>query len=62
MSAWTPVAESLPDDDTTVLIACKGNEPVWLGYHDVADWYNTEGEPITSLVTHWQDMPEGPNG
>lgn len=59
-TAWIPVSERLPDDDMSVMIACKGNEPVWIGHHDVADWYNCNGEPITSLVTHWKPIEAGP--
>lgn len=61
---WIPVGERLPDDDLTVMVACKdSDEPVWLGYHDETGWVSaTDGAPITGLVTHWKQMPEGPNG
>lgn len=59
---WTPVAELLPDDDITVMIATKDtDEPVWLGYHDEHGWTSaTDGVPLDELVTHWAPMPESP--
>jgi hypothetical protein len=59
---WIPVAERLPDDDITVMIATKDtDEPVWLGYHDEHGWTSaTDGVPLDELVTHWAPMPESP--
>jgi hypothetical protein len=55
---WTPVAERLPDDDTTVLICTTDTaEPVWLGYRDGDDWRDSEGDAVA--VTHWAAMPVG---
>lgn len=61
---WIPLTERLPDDDITVLVAVKDvDEPVWLAYHDEHGWFSaTDGVPLTALVTHWRQMPEGPNG
>jgi len=55
---WTPVAERLPDDDTTVLICTTGTaEPVWLGYRDGAQWRDSEGAAVD--VVAWAEMPRG---
>lgn len=60
---WIALAERLPDDDITVMIAMKdGTEPVWLGYYDGDCWYSVDATPIRTRVTHWRPMPEGPNG
>jgi Protein of unknown function (DUF551) len=60
---WIPVAERLPDDDITVMIALDGDEPVWMGWHDSADgWYSVDATPLRQRVTHWMPMPEGPRG
>lgn len=58
---WTPVAERLPDDDVAVLIAVGGEsgEPVWIGWHDEDGWHDTSAAPC--VVTHWQNIPEGPD-
>lgn len=62
-SSWIPVAERLPDDEITVLIALKhDDEPVWLGFHDESGWYSVDATPLRDRVTHWKPMPEGPNG
>lgn len=65
MSSWTPVAERLPDDDITVLIAVKdSDEPVWVGYHDGEDGWCSASDaiPIDGMVTHWMPLPEAPRG
>ena len=60
-TTWIPVADQLPDDDSSVLIALNGEsgEPVWIGYHDADGWHSSEGMPVA--VTHWQDIPAGPD-
>jgi hypothetical protein len=61
VSAWIPVADRLPDDELTVLIALKdSDEPVWLGYHDADGWFSADAMP--QIVTHWQPIPEPPHG
>lgn len=61
---WIPIADKMPDDDITVMVACKDtDEPVWLGYHDADGWFSaTDGVPLTKLVTHWRHIVEPPNG
>lgn len=57
---WYSVAERLPDDEQTVLIALEGDsEPVWLGFHTWDAWYLVSGAR-SGRVTHWADMPGGP--
>lgn len=67
---WTPVGDSVPDAEMTVLCAISDesldamwgpSEPV------VAAWYTGEawlehatGGDITAAVTHWCDLPERP--
>lgn len=60
---WTPVAERLPDDDMTVMIATRDeSEPVWIGFHDEHGWHSADATPLGAFVTHWKMIPEGPNG
>lgn len=61
---WRPVAEGLPDDELTVLVAMDPafeGEPVWLGYRAAAQWVEVSGDAIAGAVTHWADMPLGPH-
>ena len=64
---WRAVTDSLPDDDTTVLVHAPGaDEPVWLGYYDGDSWFATDcpeygnDEEIPQPVTAWAPMPKGP--
>lgn len=58
---WIPVADSVPDDDTTVLLFTpNAGEPVWLGYRDDNDWRYVDALRVEHKVTHWAEMPEGP--
>jgi hypothetical protein len=59
---WMPIAEKMPDDDITVMVACKdADEPVWLGYHDADGWFSaTDGVELTKIVTHWKHVSEAP--
>ncbi|WP_119154182.1 DUF551 domain-containing protein [Caldimonas tepidiphila] len=60
---WHPVAERLPDDDTTVLLAVEcDDEPTWPGFHSEGGWYYVSGARVAARVTHWADMPGGPKG
>jgi hypothetical protein len=60
MNFWIPVGESLPDDDTVVLVALSDGE-VWTGYLDAGTWIdNVAGAPFVEVVTHWQHLPEPP--
>lgn len=61
-AAWIPVTEKLPDDDITVMIAGKMDEPVWLGFHDDTGWYSVDAMPLRNMVTHWRNLPEPPHG
>lgn len=59
---WIPVERELPDAETTVLIHVPhGNEPVWLGFlDDGGGWCDVDGSYIRNKVTHWAQLPEGP--
>jgi hypothetical protein len=58
---WIAVTDSVPDDDTTVLLFCPdAGEPVWLGYRDDEHWHFVDSIKVTYAVTHWAEMPEGP--
>lgn len=63
---WVPVAQQLPEVDTTVLvtIVCSDGEPVWLAYYDDdeerAGFIDAStGRRIGFEVSHWADMPAG---
>jgi hypothetical protein len=56
---WRDAARSKPEGDATVLVRCTGTwEPVWLGWFDGEQWFDTEATPVE--VTHWAEMPKGP--
>lgn len=50
---------SLPDSDTTVLIATDDHE-VHEGFHDGETWRWANAEAVTMKVVAWADMPAGP--
>lgn len=55
---WKSEAESLPDDDTLVLIELNDDD-VWPGYRDGDTWRYIDAMPITSeRVTGWMPMPK----
>lgn len=61
---WIPVAQELPDHAMTCLVAVNGEaEPTWLGFlNDENAWCDVStGAPFASPVTHWADLPAGPN-
>ncbi len=59
IAAWVPVAERLPDDEITVMVATvHSDEPVWMGWHDESGWYSVEATPIN--VSHWMPLPTPP--
>jgi hypothetical protein len=58
---WIAVADQLPDDDMTVLIADTEND-VTLGFHDGdAGWRYCNAALVGDPVTHWAELPDGPN-
>lgn len=60
---WKKIAkDGLPDSDLTVLaFSPEANEPVWLMFHDGECWVYPDGTPTHLAVTHWAEMPAGPN-
>jgi len=74
-SAWTAVADELPDDSTTVLMCnLVWDEPVQVGHHDGEYWFweHLPAVPLdgidcagghdcmTQPPTHWMHFPEPP--
>lgn len=59
MMAWTAVADGLPDDETTVLIATEDGE-VWTGFMDGGQWRYVSADPVGIPVTHWMHFPSPP--
>jgi hypothetical protein len=58
---WIAVANQLPDDDMTVLIADTEND-VTLGFHDGdSGWRYCNAALVGDPVTHWAELPDGPN-
>lgn len=61
---WINAVKLKPDCDIIVLIATPSPaEPVWFGsYNDETDeWTTPDGMPVAYRVTHWAEMPSGPN-
>jgi hypothetical protein len=58
---WISVADRLPDDDMTVLIADTEND-VTLGFHDGdSGWRYCSAGLVGDPVTHWAELPDPPN-
>lgn len=58
---WISVADKLPDDDMTVLIADTEND-VTLGFHDGdSGWRYCSAGLVGDPVTHWAEIPDPPN-
>lgn len=56
---WEDARHTLPDDDTTVLVALLCGE-VWTGFHDEGRWRYVSADPISEPVTHWSHFPPPP--
>ena len=57
---WTSPADSLPDDETTVLIVMDDGEP-WTGFLEGGAWHYVTGDPITQgSVSYWAHFPAPP--
>jgi hypothetical protein len=64
---WIATVDELPDEGVIVLLYTTGDgEPVWPGYFDEVSahgyiWRSADGMEIEG-VTHWAEMPGGPEG
>lgn len=56
---WIPVSQSLPDDDTEVLLHFATGTVV-PGFIDGKIWRFTCGARIWTPVKHWAEFPEPP--
>lgn len=52
-------AGTLPEDETTVLIADEDGE-VWLGYHTDGQWHGIDAMPLNWTPTEWAHPPQRP--
>jgi len=58
---WISTDTELPDDDMEVLIVDPEND-VAVGFHDGDDgWRYLDASRVGDLVTHWAELPDGPN-
>jgi len=57
---WIDIKTEIPDDDRMVIIhvSDSADEPVFFGYHDGDEWRDVFAE--VRKVTHWMELPEGP--
>lgn len=56
---WFRTEDSLPDDDTTVLVIQGGDTEVFLGFYDSGRWKDADGFLLNDVI-FWAHMPEGP--
>ena len=56
---WIGVEERLPEDRRHYLVACTWNEIRWVTKL-LWDGYRFHVKQATSIVTHWQPLPELP--
>lgn len=55
------LAADPPDSDLAVLVKHSGDgDPVWIATHNGNHWETVEGMPLCG-VTHWAELPEGPD-
>lgn len=54
---WIPIAEQVPDDDTTVLLDHADADP-WPGWYTDGQWYQADAMPVDP-PKYWAHMPEG---
>jgi hypothetical protein len=58
---WVPVAEAMPDDEMTVLVASDAGEPdISLAWHADGEWRDCGTAEIIGHVSHWMHLPEHP--
>lgn len=57
--SWNDPDESLPDDETTVLLALVDGD-VWMGFRDGDDWRDVSAELIDQEVEWWAELPLHP--
>lgn len=58
---WVSTIEAMPDSDTTVLIHVpRGDDPVWMGFHDGEQWRYVDAMPVGKRVRYWAHLPEPP--
>lgn len=58
---WIDVNDELPDEGLIMIVKhLSPNEPVWLGYLDDGKWHTPEYGRFEGRVTHWAEMPKGP--
>lgn len=60
---WVSVKDSLPDDETTVMLYSPGaDQDVFIGWRAEGQWYDgyEGGIPVRAIVSHWAQLPEGP--
>lgn len=55
---WTPVADRLPDDEQTVLLAIEGETDAWPGWTEGGQWFDNTGAPVS--VYAWAPMIAAP--
>lgn len=59
---WIDVALDQPDEGMLVLVKTPSpSEPVWFGYLENEEWFTPDNQPYAYKVTHWAEMPEGPD-
>lgn len=56
---WISVNDELPDQDMNVLMFMPSWKEVSEGYWDGGWIWNGE-IPVSATVTHWAEMPKGP--
>ena len=56
---WIAIADRLPDDDTSVMLAFADGE-VGFGFLDGDQWRDFDAMPLDQAPTHWADLPAHP--
>ena len=51
------ITDSLPDSEITVLLRLGGqDEPIWIGFHDGANWLTAQADRVEVPVLGWMHL------
>lgn len=68
MSEWISVKDRLPDDGTQVLATgwddglAEGKRHIVIAELCRDDWFTEDGDQQFPYLTHWQPLPQPPQG
>ncbi len=63
---WHDASVELPQDFDEKLLRIEDSTSrgvnFWIGYYGKGQWrFASDADPVLGTVTHWADLPKGPN-